>query len=80
MKHKVDYVLDFRGGIASIMMLKLTDLLREIDIDQTIGIRVDDEDTITDIFQVLPASAYELCRMENKKNGYLITIRKSGKI
>ncbi len=73
---EADYTVDFRGAIASITLLELTDTFREMESDQILEILVLDPETISDIFKVLPASSYELVEMEDEAHGYRIRLKK----
>ena len=80
MASNVDYTVDFRGAIASIALLRMTDTFRGMQINQTLEILVDNQDTIKDIFKVLPSSAYVLYNMETIQEAtaaYRIKIMKS---
>ncbi|MCF8070208.1 MAG: sulfurtransferase TusA family protein [Desulfobacterales bacterium] len=76
MKQKPDHILDFRGAITSITLLELTNLFREMEVNEVVEVLVPDPDTITDILHVLPASAYELSDMKDSKTVYKIRIKK----
>ncbi len=77
MKQKPDYIIDFRGAIASITLLELTNIFREMEVGQILDIFVKDPDTITDIFSVLPAPSYELINMkERDASHYFIRFKK----
>jgi TusA-related sulfurtransferase len=73
---EADNTVDFRGAIASITLLEMTDTFREMKADQILKILVLDPETISDIFKVLPASSYELLEMEDKTEGYMIRLKK----
>lgn len=60
MKSKIDHSLDLRGSIPPISLLKVCQVFREMNIDEILEILGRDPDTRTDIFKVLPTSAYEL--------------------
>ena len=77
MNPEADYIVDFRGAIASITLLEMTDTFREMKNDQILEILVLDPETISDIFKVLPASSYELIEMEDKTEGYRIQLKKA---
>lgn len=60
MKQRADYVVDFRGAIKSLTLLKLTHIFRGMKGDEVVKIIGLDPDTRTDLFKVLPAISYEL--------------------
>jgi len=57
-KQKPDYVLDFRGAISSITLLKMSDIFKEMKTNQILELLVHDKDTMDDIFKILPKSSY----------------------
>ncbi len=60
LKKEADYIVDFRGAIKSLTLLKLTHMFRSMESDEVIRILGLDPDTRNDLFKVLPAIAYEL--------------------
>lgn len=64
MTEKADYSLDFRGALASLSLLKLTRVFREMRPDQTLEVIGLDADTRSDLFRLLPSIAYELIAMD----------------
>ena len=64
MVEKTDYSLDFRGAIASLNLLKLRRVFREMKANQTLEVIGLDADSRSDLFRLLPSVAYELIAME----------------
>ena len=81
MKSKIDHSLDLRGTIPPISLLKVCQVFREMNINDILEILGRDPDTRTDIFKILPASAYELIVSEelNKADSsYRLQMKKKG--
>ena len=77
--NKPDHILDFRGTITAITLLKTTQVLREMRTDETMEILGCHPDTLADLFRVLPLSCYELTSMEAFEEGsslYRIQLKK----
>jgi TusA-related sulfurtransferase len=68
-KNKVDHILDLRGAIPPISLLKVTQAFREMKPDEILEILGHDPDTRRDLFKVLPKVAYELIVMEETEQG-----------
>ena len=64
MEKKPDYILDLRGAINPITLLKVSHIFRGMKEEETLEILCRDPDTRTDIFKVLPPLSYELIIME----------------
>ena len=60
MKHKADHILDFRGSITSISLLKLIQTFREMKANEVLEILGSSLDTRSDLFKVLPDDSYDL--------------------
>ena len=60
MKRKADHILDFRGSITSISLLKLTQTFREMKANEVLEILGSNLDTRSDLFKVLPDDSYDL--------------------
>ena len=60
MKREADHVLDFRGSITSISLLKLTQTFREMKANEVLEILGSNLDTRSDLFKVLPDDSYDL--------------------
>jgi TusA-related sulfurtransferase len=63
-KRNADHILDLRGAIPPISLLKVTQTFREMKPDQILEILGHDPDTRRDLFKVLPAFSYELIIIE----------------
>ena len=68
MSGKTDFIIDFRGSISSILLLKATQIFKKMKPFEVLEIRGSDPDTRHDLFKVLPASSYELLQMENSED------------
>ena len=64
MGKKPDQILDLRGAIPPITLLKVSQVFREMKEQEILEILCRDPDTRTDIFKVLPPFSYELIVME----------------
>ena len=64
MKKKPDHILDLRGAIPPITLLKASQVFREMKTHEILEILCRDPDTRTDLFKVLPPFSYELIVME----------------
>lgn len=64
MMQKADYILDFRETIISLALLKMTQVLREMNTEEILEIITRDPDARTDVFKVIPTSSCELVDME----------------
>jgi TusA-related sulfurtransferase len=60
LKKGADYLLDVRGAIVPIALLKVCQAFREMRTGETMEILVNDPDTRKDLFRVLPSSVCEL--------------------
>jgi len=67
LKKKPDQILDLRGAIPPITLLKISQVFREMKEQEILEILCRDPDTRTDIFKVLPPLSYELLVMEALK-------------
>ncbi len=78
MEAKVDYILDFRETISPLALLKMTQVLREMNRDEILQIITRDAQARTNIFKVMPAASCEVIDMEfNGEAGcYLIRVKK----
>jgi len=70
LKNEADYIVDFRGAIKSLTLLKLTHVFRAMKSDEVIRILGLDPDTRSDLFKVLPAMAYELIFEEEREGKF----------
>jgi TusA-related sulfurtransferase len=65
---KADYILDFRETITALALLKMTQVLREMNNEEVLEIITRDSEVRADVFKVIPTSSCELIDMEfNKK-------------
>lgn len=79
MKHKADYILDFRGSISSISLLKMSRIFKEMKSRQIIEILGSDPDMQKDLFKVLPEASYEVIFInviEDENYFYQVQLRK----
>ena len=79
MTMKADYILDFRGTISSISLLKVTQVFHDMKSMETVEIMGCDEDTRNDLFKVLPKASYELLIAEEigtEDHSYRVCLRK----
>ena len=60
MAGKADVIIDFRGSISSISLLKTTQIFEKMKPLEIVEIRGSDPDTRRDLFKVLPESSYEV--------------------
>lgn len=67
LKPKADYTLDFRQTITPFALLKMTQVLREMNRDEVLEIITRDADARTDVFKVIPAANCEVIDMEFNK-------------
>jgi TusA-related sulfurtransferase len=63
---KADYSFDFRGGITSFALLKITRVFREMKSNQTIEVLGLDSDTRSDLFKLLPEVSYEVIAVDER--------------
>ena len=64
MDTRPDYVLDLRGALVPISLLKVSDVFRRMKPHEVLEIICRDVDTRRDLFKVLPKFSYELISME----------------
>ena len=79
LKQKADHILDFRGTITSISLLKLTQTFREMKPNEVLEIFGSNLDTRTDLFKVLPDNTYDLIFLDVVEEGdyfYRIQLKK----
>ena len=69
MKRKADHILDVRGSITSISLLKLIQTFREMKSNEILEILGSNLDTRSDLFKVLPDDAYELIFLDVVEEG-----------
>jgi hypothetical protein len=76
---QADYILDFRGGISSISLLKITRIFNEMKALEIMEILGLDPDTLQDLFKVLADSSFEVIDidpMEAKGDFHRLRLRK----
>ena len=78
MEPKANYLLDFRETISSLALLKMTQVLREMNRDEVLQIITRDSHARTDIFKVIPAASCEVIDMEFNREAscFLIRVKK----
>ena len=79
MKIKPDYILDLRGAIPPITLLKASQVFREMKPNEVLEILCRDPDTRCDLFKVLPPLSYELLdieELEEDKASFRVQMRK----
>ena len=79
MKREADHILDFRGSITSISLLKLTQTFREMKTNEVLEILGSNLDTRSDLFKVLPDDSYDLIfldAVEEEDYFYRIQLKK----
>jgi len=79
LKSKADHILDLRGIIPPITLLKVSKTFREMKPNEILEIMGRDPDTRRDIFKVLPDVSYELIvieDLEEEHDSYRIRMKK----
>jgi TusA-related sulfurtransferase len=79
LKLKADHILDFRGTITPISLLKLTQTFREMEPNEVLEILGSDLDSRNDLFKVLPSESYDLIFLDVVEQGayfYRIQLKK----
>jgi len=79
LKHKADHILDFRGSITSMSLLKLVRTFREMKPNEVLEILGSNIDARSDLFKVLPDDSYELIFLDVVEEGgyfYRIQLKK----
>jgi len=69
LKREADHILDVRGSITSISLLKLIQTFREMKSNEVLEILGNNLDTRSDLFKVLPDDAYELIFLDVVEEG-----------
>ena len=78
MEKTADYIVDFRGAIKSLTLLKLTHVFRGMKRDEVVRIVGLDSDTRNDLFKVLSALSYKFVFEEERDGKFCsIDIKKS---
>jgi TusA-related sulfurtransferase len=75
---KPDYLLDLRGAITPITLLKTTEVFRQMQGDEILEVIGRDEDTRNDLMKVLPPRSFDLILEEEIANdrSYRIQLKK----
>jgi TusA-related sulfurtransferase len=74
-KPKADYVLDFSQTITPFALLKMTQVMREMDRDEVLEIITRDAVARTDVFKLVPTASCEVIDMEFNKDANFFRIR-----
>lgn len=73
LKKAADYIVDFRGALASLTLLKLTHVFRGMKRDEVVRIVGLDPDTRNDLLKVLSALSHEFI-FEEERDGEFCNI------
>ena len=79
MERKADHILDFKGSLTTISLLKLSQTFREMKPNEVLEILGSNLDTRNDLFKVLPNDSYELIFLdvvEEEDSFYRIQLKK----
>jgi TusA-related sulfurtransferase len=74
-KPKADYVLDFSQTITPFALLKMTQVMREMNRDEVLEIITRDAVARTDVFKLIPTASCEVIDMEFNKDANFFRIR-----
>ena len=75
MKSKANYVLDFSQTITPVALLKMTQVMREMNKDEVLEIITRDTVARTDIFKLIPSASCEVIDMKFNKDANFFRIR-----
>jgi TusA-related sulfurtransferase len=75
LKPKADYILDFSQTITPFALLKMTQVMREMDRNEILEIITRDAVSRTDVFKLIPAGSCEVVDMEFNKDANYCRIR-----
>jgi TusA-related sulfurtransferase len=75
LKPKADYVLDFSQTITPFALLKMTQVMREMNRDEVLDIITRDAVARTDVFKLIPTASCEVVDMEFDKEANFFRIR-----
>ncbi len=75
MKPKANYVLDFSQTITPVALLKMTQVMREMNKDEVLEIITRDTVARTDVFKLIPTASCEVIDMEFNKDANFFRIR-----
>ena len=79
MNIKPDYILDLRGAIPPITLLKVSQVFRDMKAQEVLEIICRDPDTRCDLFKVLPQFSYEVLLIEElaeEKSSFRVQMKK----
>ena len=76
MKAQPDHIVDLRNAIIPLILLKISQEFREIEVGEIMEIWVDDLNTKMNLFKILPASSYKLTELNNEGSYYRIRLIK----
>ncbi len=71
-----DHILDLRGAVIPLTLLKISQEFREIKVGETMEILLNDPDTRRDLFKILPAFSYKLMDLNDEGSFYRIRLIK----
>jgi TusA-related sulfurtransferase len=77
LKQGADHLLDVRGAIVPIALLKVSQAFREMKTGETMEVLVNDPDTRKDLFRVLPPSVCELLDTREETSFCRFLLRKT---
>ena len=69
MRQEADHIIDLRGFIIPIALLKVSQVFREMLPDQTLEVLCYDSEIRNDLLKILPALSYELIFAEDTRDG-----------
>ncbi len=79
MKKACDHLLDLKGAVSPLSLLRVIEVFREMNPNETLEVVGSDPDTRTNLLKVLPFSSYHVISDEELKGGlacFRIRIRK----
>ena len=80
MQSIADHILDLRGMIIPVTLLRIMHKLREIESGETIEIVGSDLETKKVLFKVLRAFPYELLKVNDQKKVYRVRLKKKSSL
>ena len=75
MRQKADHIIDLRGFIIPVALLKVSQVFREMLPDQTLEVLCCDSDIRNDLLKILPATSYELIFAGDTRDGNAFRIQ-----
>ena len=81
LKKRPDRILDLRGAIPPITLLKVSQVFRDMKTHETLEILCRDPETRSDLFKVIPPFSYELIIMEDMEDNssFRVQMKKKGR-